>query len=177
LTFGKTFQQAMLQGEFLQKRCDATWRGVQPQITRSLLVAPVAELGCSVHGRRWLGSFRSPVTADQGCVFKPASSKLRLLDSAPLSVQRFGPYVIYADVDLEHIEDLFCSTAEQGARANAGICHAACDRMSFEMKPQKANRDAARGAPAPGVAHLGRWAKLEHPRPCGRFLISASGSL
>ena len=44
--------------------------------------------------------------------------------------------------------------AEQGARANAGICHAACDRRSFEMKLQKVNRDAARGAPAPGVAHL-----------------------
>ena len=24
----------------------------------------------------------------------------------------------------------------------------------FEVKPQKVNRDAARGAPAPGVAHL-----------------------
>ena len=44
--------------------------------------------------------------------------------------------------------------AEQGARANAGIRHAACDRSRFEMKPQKVNRDAARGAPAPGVAHL-----------------------
>jgi hypothetical protein len=143
----------MLQGEFLQKRCDAMWRGVQSQITRSLLVAPVAELGCSVHGRRWLVSFRSPVTADQGCVLKPASSKLRLLDSVRLSVQRFGPYVIYADVDLEHIEDLFCSTAEQGARANAGICHAACDRRHSEMKNSIPVPMEARGAPAPGVAH------------------------
>jgi hypothetical protein len=46
------------------------------------------------------------------------------------------------------------STAEQGARANAGICHASCDRRSFEMKPQMVNRSAARGAPAPIVAHL-----------------------
>ena len=44
--------------------------------------------------------------------------------------------------------------AEQGARANAGICHAACDRKSIEMKPQKVNRNAARRAPAPVVAHL-----------------------
>jgi hypothetical protein len=44
--------------------------------------------------------------------------------------------------------------AEQGARANAGICHAACDRKTFEMKLQNLNRDAARGAPAPVVAHL-----------------------
>jgi hypothetical protein len=69
LTCGKTFQQAMRQGESLQKRCDAMWRGVHLQFTRSLLVAPVAELGCSVHGRRWFVSFRLPVTADQGCVF------------------------------------------------------------------------------------------------------------
>jgi hypothetical protein len=52
LTFGKTFQQAMLHGESLGKRCDAMWRGVQSQSTRSLLAARVAELGCSVHGRR-----------------------------------------------------------------------------------------------------------------------------
>ena len=38
--------------------------------------------------------------------------------------------------------------AQQGARANAGICYAACDRMSFELKQRNASRDAARGAPA-----------------------------
>jgi hypothetical protein len=46
------------------------------------------------------------------------------------------------------------NSAQQGARANAGICHAACYRRSVEMKPVKVNRIAARGAPAPGVAHL-----------------------
>ena len=56
---------------------------------------------------------------------------------------------------IEQVSTEPCSgIAEQGARANAGICHAACDRRSFEMKPQKAGRNAARGAPAPGVAHL-----------------------
>ena len=45
-------------------------------------------------------------------------------------------------------------SVQQGARANAGICHAACYRMSFEMKPQNVNRIPARGVPAPGVAHL-----------------------
>ena len=44
--------------------------------------------------------------------------------------------------------------AQQGARANAGICHAACYRRTLEMKLQNLNRSAARGAPAPGVAHL-----------------------
>jgi len=44
--------------------------------------------------------------------------------------------------------------AQQGARANAGICHAACYGSEVEMKPQIPSRDAARGAPNPGVAHL-----------------------
>ena len=41
-----------------------------------------------------------------------------------------------------------------GHAPDAGICHAACDRMNLEMKPQKANRGVARGVPAPVVAHL-----------------------
>ena len=36
----------------------------------------------------------------------------------------------------------------------ANSSNAACYRTSFQMKPQKANRSAARGAPAPSVAHL-----------------------
>jgi CubicO group peptidase (beta-lactamase class C family) len=61
---------------------------------------------------------------------------------------------LWAPLGME--QDYFHSrhTAQQGARANAGICHAACDRRSFEMKPRNLNRSAARGAPAPGVAHL-----------------------
>ena len=44
--------------------------------------------------------------------------------------------------------------AQLGARANAGICHAACYLTHSEMRPRILNRDAARGAPAPVVAHL-----------------------
>ena len=44
--------------------------------------------------------------------------------------------------------------AEQAGTANAGICHAACYRKHFEMKPRNINRHAARGAPAPVVADL-----------------------
>jgi len=44
--------------------------------------------------------------------------------------------------------------AQQGARANAGSCHAACDRRSLEMKNQSPFPSEARGAPAPVVAHL-----------------------
>ena len=45
-------------------------------------------------------------------------------------------------------------TAQQVARANAGICHAACFLMRFEVKRRNPNRYAACGAPVPGVAHL-----------------------
>jgi hypothetical protein len=79
---------------------------------------------------------------------------LRLLDSARLSVQRFGPYVISAAAALQHMEDPFRSTAEQGARANADICHAACDLMLFEMKNSNPVPIPARGAPDAVVAHL-----------------------
>ena len=44
--------------------------------------------------------------------------------------------------------------AEQGARANAGSCHAACDLRSFEMKNRNPILIEAHGAPAPVVAHL-----------------------
>ena len=44
--------------------------------------------------------------------------------------------------------------AEQGARANAGTCHAACDRRCFEMKSRNPFPLEARGAPGPVVAHL-----------------------
>ena len=46
------------------------------------------------------------------------------------------------------------ASAEQGARANAGICHAACDLRYIEMRNRNPAPNAARGAPAPGVAHL-----------------------
>ena len=46
------------------------------------------------------------------------------------------------------------SIAEQGARANAGICHAACDLTMTELKPLVAEPNPARSAPVPGVAHL-----------------------
>jgi hypothetical protein len=45
-------------------------------------------------------------------------------------------------------------TAQQGARANADICHAACDLISFEAKLRSSDRDEARGAPDAVVAHL-----------------------
>ena len=45
-------------------------------------------------------------------------------------------------------------TAQQGARANAGICHAACYRRIPEMKRQDVFCSVASGAPAPSVAHL-----------------------
>ena len=44
--------------------------------------------------------------------------------------------------------------AEQGARANADICHAACDLMGFEMKKGNPVPIEARGAPDAVVAHL-----------------------
>ena len=44
--------------------------------------------------------------------------------------------------------------AEQGARANASVRHAACYRMDFEMKPSNENRSEARVVPATVVAHL-----------------------
>ena len=45
-------------------------------------------------------------------------------------------------------------SAEQGARANAGICHAACDRRYCKVKNRNPVSIEARGAPAPVVAHL-----------------------
>jgi hypothetical protein len=48
----------------------------------------------------------------------------------------------------------FSRSAQQGARANADICHAACDLMSPELKLRSPDRDEARGAPAAVVAHL-----------------------
>jgi hypothetical protein len=56
--------------------------------------------------------------------------------------------------DLKGSRALALKKAEQGARANERIGHAACERKHFEMKLQTGNRDAARGAPAPLVAHL-----------------------
>jgi len=45
-------------------------------------------------------------------------------------------------------------SGQQGARANAGSCHAACERMSFGVKNQNPVPSEARGTPAPVVAHL-----------------------
>ena len=45
-------------------------------------------------------------------------------------------------------------TAQQVGTANAGICHAACYFICFELKTQNGNCHAARGAPAPVVADL-----------------------
>jgi hypothetical protein len=44
--------------------------------------------------------------------------------------------------------------AEQGARANAGICHAACFLTMTDSKQPIADPNPARGVPAPVVAHL-----------------------
>jgi hypothetical protein len=46
------------------------------------------------------------------------------------------------------------TNAQQGARANERIGHAACYRKHIEMKHRIEGRNAARGAPAPLVAHL-----------------------
>jgi hypothetical protein len=45
-------------------------------------------------------------------------------------------------------------SVQQGARANAGICHAACFLTMIEANPRIADPNPARSAPAPGVAHL-----------------------
>jgi hypothetical protein len=45
-------------------------------------------------------------------------------------------------------------SGQQGARANAGSCHAACDRRRVEMKNRNPLPSEARGTPAPVVAHL-----------------------
>ena len=84
-------------------------------------------------------------------------SALRHGDSAPRSsseaVPRLWSWVLRWLIEQVSIEP--CSAiAEQGARANAGICHAACDRRNFEMRNQNAIPIEARGAPAPVVAHL-----------------------
>jgi hypothetical protein len=50
--------------------------------------------------------------------------------------------------------DAGSSPAEQAARANADICHAACDLMSSDLKLRSLDRDHARGAPDAVVAHL-----------------------
>lgn len=44
--------------------------------------------------------------------------------------------------------------AEPSGTANAGIGHAACYLMHFEMNPQNSSRHAARVAPASVVADL-----------------------
>jgi hypothetical protein len=44
--------------------------------------------------------------------------------------------------------------AQQGARANAHSCHAACYRMKIEMNQLITESNEARGAPAAVVAHL-----------------------
>jgi hypothetical protein len=48
----------------------------------------------------------------------------------------------------------FNRSAQQGARANADICHAACNLMYFGLKRRSPDRDEARGAPDAVVAHL-----------------------
>jgi hypothetical protein len=48
----------------------------------------------------------------------------------------------------------FSRSAQQGARANADICHAACDLMHVEVKNPNQVPIEAPGAPDAVVAHL-----------------------
>ena len=50
----------------------------------------------------------------------------------------------------------------KSVQRNAGICHAACDRMTDRMTKRNAQSKNARGAPAPVVADLRRWAYNQH---------------
>jgi hypothetical protein len=81
---------------------------------------------------------------------------LRLPQFLVIRYQAFGPASFVDAIAPSRSDYPRCSTAEQAARANAGICHAACDRRSLEMKSPKVNCDAARSAPAPVVAVMGK---------------------
>jgi hypothetical protein len=60
----------------------------------------------------------------------------------------------YFTIDLGRVSRASSQTAQQGARANADICHAACDRKHVEMKNSNPDPIEARGAPDAVVAHL-----------------------
>jgi hypothetical protein len=64
-----------------------------------------------------------------------------------------NPAPLFSGGDLDNYAETGKSV-QQGARANAGICHAACFFMKSELKQRNADRHVARGAPAPVVAHL-----------------------
>jgi hypothetical protein len=119
---------------------------------RALLLSP--SKGGSLHDLRSEVSFGSRLVASPGSVSWRVSCRIALADSH-FSLFRAAVLVSTDRIALFLTPLIYVSsTAEQGARANAGICHASCDRKHFEMKPQKVNRSPARGAPAPIVAHL-----------------------
>jgi hypothetical protein len=77
-----------------------------------------------------------------------------LVICASLIFDHFRPNDCFRESRLADTGDSGSSRAEQDARANADICHGACDLMSFEMKDRSSDRDDARGAPDAVVAHL-----------------------
>ena len=77
-------------------------------------------------------------------------------DSTPQLHRRedASSYFISSDASQPEPSPSTFALAQQGARANATVRHAACFRRGFEMKLQNVNRSDARGAPAGVVAHL-----------------------
>jgi hypothetical protein len=71
-----------------------------------------------------------------------------------LVFDHFRSKAVFREFRFGDTGDSGSSLAEQDARANADICHAACDLMSSELKLRSADRDEARGAPDAVVAHL-----------------------
>jgi hypothetical protein len=89
---------------------------------------------------------RSSRPALRGARFPHAKSTGRLIDEAP----NIRLFYRFSSACLRG----YSRSAQQGARANADICHAACDRMSFEVKNPNPVPNEARGAPDAVVAHL-----------------------
>jgi hypothetical protein len=77
-----------------------------------------------------------------------------LVICASLVFDHFRSKACFREFRFVDTGDSGSSHAEQAARANADICHAACDLMSSELKLRSPDRDEARGAPAAVVAHL-----------------------
>ena len=151
LTFGKAVFRVSEMHSRLQGRPQY---GRESEVIRELLLRPF-ERGLHSARHLWLRSDFQVSAALEYVVPSPARG-FDLALPAHVRCPRFTSIGFrarfpYTDEALSHHSN---RTAEQGATANAGSCHAACDRRSFEMKLQNVSRSAARGAPAPVVADL-----------------------
>ena len=107
----------------------------------------------SIVPRAVLKRFERKIAVQVFCrLARPAGRNCGAASAAPES--RFTRFTSARIAGVIWMTKAYDPEAQQGARANADICHVACYLTVDRMKPPTADRSPARAAPAVVVAHL-----------------------